>query len=141
MRTAHCALRMNDVGVEVWSKFRRNFDPPVSKFGRNFDQTPTPPVSKFGRSLLGVSMKCIVNLIKCLPNCGTKLRPNFDQTSTLGVSKFGRNFDQTSTLGGRSLVGVSTKLRHHIVQRKLFYLKNKLYLQKRVTVFNNPSNK
>ena len=24
---------LNDVGVEVWSKFRPNFDTPVSKFG------------------------------------------------------------------------------------------------------------
>ena len=25
--------------IGVWSKFRPNFDPPVSKFGRNFDKT------------------------------------------------------------------------------------------------------
>ena len=40
-----------------------------------------PPVSKFGRSLLGTSMTYILNLIKCLPNCDTKVRPNFDTTS------------------------------------------------------------
>ena len=40
-------------------------------------------------------------------------RANFDQTSSLGgVSKFGRNFGQTSTLAGRSLVEISTKFRH-----------------------------
>ena len=29
-------------GVEVWSKLRPNFDPPVSKFGRNLGQASTP---------------------------------------------------------------------------------------------------
>ena len=76
---------------------------------RNFYQTSTPPVSKFGRWLLGIAMTYIINLIKCLPNCDTKLQPNFDQTWGVevwsefrpnfdtGGSKFGRNFDQTST--------------------------------------------
>ena len=32
-----------------------------------------------------------------------------------------------------------TKLRHHIVQHKLFYVKNKLFLQNIYTIFNNPS--
>ena len=37
----------------------------------------------------------------------SKFRPDFDT----GGSQFGRNFDQTSTLGGRSLVEILTKLR------------------------------
>ena len=78
---------------------------------RNFDQTSAPPMSKFGRSVLDLSMKYIVNLITCLSNCDTKLRPNFDQTST----KLRPHFDQTSTKlrrwGCRSFVEISTKLR------------------------------
>ena len=35
----------------------------------------------FGRSLLGISMKCIVSVVKLQPNCDTKLRPNFETTS------------------------------------------------------------
>ena len=86
------------MGVEVWSKLRSNFDTPsvetLTKRRPDFDQTSTPPVSKFGRSLLDISMTYILNVIKCLPNCDTKLRPNFDQTST----KRRPNVDQTSTL-------------------------------------------
>ena len=107
------------------SKFGRNFDqtsaPPVSKLRPNFDQTSTPPESKFDRSLLGISMKYVLNLIKCLPNCGTKLRPNSDQTSILG---------------GRSLVEISTNLRHHIVQNILFF---QYVIFQKCVIFNNTS--
>jgi len=79
----------------------RNFDQTSTKLRPNFDQTSTPPVSNFGRSLLDTSMKYIVSLIECLPNCDTKLRPNFDT----GGSKFDRNFDQTSTHQSKFALG------------------------------------
>ena len=76
--------------VEISTKLRhpqcRSLVEVWSKFGRRLVEVSTLGVSKFGR--------------------------HFGQTSTLGVSKFGRNFDQTSTRGGRSLVEISTKLRH-----------------------------
>ena len=101
-------------GVEVWSKFRPNFDP------RNFDQTSTPQVSKFGLEVWSKFGRCLVevwcrSLVDILSNllCSSLIyRANFDQTSTLGGvevwsefrpnfdtggSKFDRNFDQTST--------------------------------------------
>ena len=81
--------------VEISTKRRhpqcRNFDQTSNKLRPNFDQTSTPPVSKFGRSLLGMSMKYIVTLIKMSTKLrhqtSTKLRPNFDQTSTPHRSK------------------------------------------------------
>ena len=95
-------------GVEVWSKFRPNFDPPSVevrlKFGRSL-------VSQFGRHVIIFTMYFI--------DVPSKLRPNFDtggvevwsklgrslvEVSALGVSKFGRNVDQTSTPQCRSLV-------------------------------------
>ena len=88
-----CSTKQAIVWLLRSSSIRPSFDTGGSKFGRNSDQTSTPPVSKFGRSLLGISMNYIVNLIKCLPNCDTKLRPHFDQTST----KLRPNFDQAST--------------------------------------------
>ena len=109
------------------SKLRPNFDQPSTKLRPNFGQTSAKPRHPQCRSLVEVcsvySMKYIMDLIKCLTNCDAKLLPNFDQTSTLGVPKFGRNADQTSTLGGgRSLVGISTKRRHHTVQHLIFHL-------------------
>ena len=38
-------------------------------------------------------MTYIVNLIKCLPNCDTKLRPNFDTGGVDVWSNFRPNFD------------------------------------------------
>ena len=97
---------LNDVGVEVWSKFRPNFDTPSveasTKLRPNFDTPSVEVWSKFARYINEIHSK--------FDKMSTKLR---HQTST----KL-----RTSTLGGRSLVEISTKLRHHIVQNRLFYL-------------------
>ena len=109
--------------LTVGSFYAHTFDTGVSNSSVDFDQTSiklrpdfdqistisTPPVSKFGRGLLGLWMNHVVKLIRCRPNCGTKLRPNCDTKLRpncdtklrpnfgTGVSKFGRYFDQAST--------------------------------------------
>ena len=67
------------MGVEVWSKFRTNFDTPSvevwSKFGRSL-------VSQFGRHLI----KCTMYFIDIPSN----RRPKFDTGGVEVWSKFGR---------------------------------------------------
>ena len=118
-------------GVEIWSKFRTNFDTPSvetsTKLRPNFDTPSVEVWSKVARYINEIHRRFDKLSTKlrdqtARPNfdqTSTKLRPNFDETSTLGVSKFGRNFDQTSILWGRNLVEISTKLRHPIVQNKI----------------------
>ena len=74
---------LNDVGVEVWSKSRPNFDTwgveVWSKFGRSFECT--------SNHTLGM---CII-VFMCSKCQVSKFGGNFDKTSTLEVSQFGRS--------------------------------------------------
>ena len=80
--------KLRPPSVEVWSKFRPNFD------------TPSVEVwSKFGRSLVEVWCGSLVDILSTVLCISLMYRANFDQTSTLGVSKFGRSLVEVSTLG------------------------------------------
>ena len=111
------STKLRPPSVEVWSKFRPNFD--------------TPSVEVWCRGLVDILSNSICISWIC--------RANFDQTSTLGVSKFGRSLVGDSTLGGRSLVGISTKLRPPSVevwsnwwqsqQSKIYYMFQQIALK------------
>ena len=83
------------------------FDTIMPKFGRNSDQASTPQC----RSLVAVWCRSLVDRSSNSLCCSLIYRATFDQTSTLGVLRFGRSLAEVSTLGGRSLVEISTELR------------------------------
>ena len=106
-------------GVAVWSKFRFKLRPPSvetsTKLRPNFDTPSVEVWSKVARYINGIHTK--FDKKKDVYQTAT---PNFDKISTKlrppPVSKFGRNFDQTATPQCRSLVWISTKLRHDCVK-------------------------
>ena len=52
-------------GVEVWSKFRPNFDTGGSKFGRNSEQTSTPTSFMRSAQCAARSAQCAVRSAQC----------------------------------------------------------------------------
>ena len=88
---------LNDVGVEVWSKLRPNFDTPIvetsTKLRPNFDTPSVEVWSKFARYDIYCKFNKMFTKLRHQTSTPqvSKLRPNFDQTSTPPVSKFGRS--------------------------------------------------
>ena len=80
-----------------------------------------------GQSLVGTSTKLRHTTCRNFDQTSTKLRPNLDTPSVEVWSKFARyineihcKFDKMST---KLRHQTSTKLRHHIVQHRLLYIK------------------
>ena len=116
-------------GVEIWSNFRPNFDPPSvetsTKLRPNFDQTSTKLRPNFDTPSVEVWSKVAryINEIHSKFNkMSTKLR---HQTSTKLRQLGCRSLVETSTKlrhwGVEIWVEISTKLRHPIVQNRLCF--------------------
>ena len=96
---------------------RHQFDQITKLGGRSLVEISTKLRHPQCRSLVEVWCRSLVGIFLSSLQCISLIcRANFDQTSTLGVSKFGRSLVEVWSkfrhLGCRSLVEVSTNLRH-----------------------------
>ena len=97
--------------AEVWSKSRPDFDTPVSKSGRSFDQTSTLG----GRSLVEISTKLLPPQCRSLVEVWSKFGRNSDPPQCRSLvevwSKFGRSLAEVWC---RSFVNILSNLLYFI---------------------------
>ena len=87
------STKLRPPSVEVWSKFRPNFDTPSVEVWLKFGRSLVEVRSKFGRSLVSQFGKHVIKFTMCFIDIPSKLRPNFDTGGVEVWSEFRPNFD------------------------------------------------